>query len=162
MRCDAMLSMMVMASPPTIADMKNHSGMYSEYHSGCSFSGISRKIDPRADWCSMERHTPKIVAAESGLHEDLPELLHVEPLPDGRTPFHELAGQVQSHVPGHQEQHRIDAPGDHHGIRYPIVPAQVEGQSDDGEQITEKPGQHRGPEQEIRILSSPRDERQSL
>ena len=46
-----------------MAETKKKIGTNPEYQSGCTRCGIIRKSAPSDDWCSVERHRPRIVRA---------------------------------------------------------------------------------------------------
>ena len=61
-----MLSNMTIVSPPITADTKKNTGMNGVYHSGCTLPFASRNNPPSADWCSVDRITPKTVLKKFG------------------------------------------------------------------------------------------------
>ena len=86
-------------------ETKKKTGSSSEYQSGCSLVGASRKRAPSADWCRVERMSPAIVAPMVSLATQTAHPLPAEPLEDGRAELDELHGQVEKHVPRHQKHH---------------------------------------------------------
>ena len=118
--------MITMESPAKMLEQKKKIGSSGEYHSGCSLAAASRNIPPRADWCSVESITPKIGDAQGDTHSPRAEALPAQPLEDSRRELDELAGEVQSDVPRHQEHHRSNAERHDHRVGQPPRAAKVE------------------------------------